>query len=74
MGGVDLADQMQGLYKLDLRSTKWRKKVFYKLMMMAAVNSWIISQSLIQEFTATIITKKKKSPCKSFLVDLAEVL
>ena len=29
MGGVDLADQISGLYDLDRKSLKWWKKVFY---------------------------------------------
>ncbi|XP_044761190.1 piggyBac transposable element-derived protein 1-like [Coccinella septempunctata] len=57
MGGVDLADQMSGLYELDRKSTKWWKKIFYRLMMMAAVNSWIIYCQL----------KKKKFLSKVFL-------
>ncbi|KFM71075.1 PiggyBac transposable element-derived protein 4, partial [Stegodyphus mimosarum] len=39
MGGVDLSDQKICLYDFDRRSTKWWKKVFYKLLMTAVVNA-----------------------------------
>lgn len=64
MGGVDLADQMCGLYEYDRKSDKWWKKTFYRLIMMAAVNSWVIHSDL----------NRKKSPLKTHLVTLAELL
>ncbi|XP_054737971.1 piggyBac transposable element-derived protein 3-like [Anastrepha obliqua] len=39
MGGVDLADQMSGLYDINRKSNKWWKKVIYCGMMVAAVNT-----------------------------------
>ncbi|GFX33405.1 rho guanine nucleotide exchange factor 10-like protein [Trichonephila clavipes] len=41
MGGVDLADQMANVYELDRKSCKWWKKVCFRLLMSAVVNSWI---------------------------------
>ncbi|GFQ94141.1 rho guanine nucleotide exchange factor 10-like protein [Trichonephila clavata] len=41
MGGVDLADQMANVYKLNRKSCKWWKKVFFRLLISAVVNSWI---------------------------------
>lgn len=52
MGGVDLADQMSGLYDMDRKSGKWWKKVFFRLVMVVAVNSWVIYNDL----------HRKKSP------------
>jgi hypothetical protein len=46
MSGVDLADQMAGLYDLDRKSLKWWKKVFYRLLMFSKVNSWAIYEEL----------------------------
>ena len=59
MGGVDLTDQVVGLYDLD---RKWWKKVFYRLFMMAIVNSWIIYNE----------SQNKRTPLIQFLVPLAE--
>jgi len=64
MGGVDLADQMMGVYEMDRKSNKWWKKVFCRLMMMSAVNAWVISNDASQ----------KKKPFLQFLVALAEEL
>ena len=43
MGGVDLADQQLAYYSLTQRKTiKWWKKVFWRLVDIAIINSWII--------------------------------
>jgi hypothetical protein len=62
MGGVDLADQMASLYDFNRKSTKWWRKVFFRLVMMAAVNAWILSKEI----------NNKKFPFLDFLVSLAE--
>ena len=42
-GGVDLMDQQLSYYSLTRhRSLKWWKKIFWHLIDMAVVNSWII--------------------------------
>ncbi|GFQ77306.1 rho guanine nucleotide exchange factor 10-like protein [Trichonephila clavata] len=41
MGGVDLEDQMANVYELNRNSCKWGKKVFFRLLKSAVVNSWI---------------------------------
>lgn len=64
MGGVDLADQMAHLYELDRKSCKWWKKVFFRLMMTAVVNSWIAYCEL----------NHRKTPLLDFIVPLAEAL
>ena len=64
MGGVDRADQLSGMYELDRKSQKWWKKVFYRLVMMSSVNSWIIYIDL----------HRTKEPFLEFLVLLAESL
>nr|CAH7742974.1 unnamed protein product [Callosobruchus chinensis] len=46
MGGVDLSDQLAGLYDMDRKSLKWWKKVFYRLLMTCCVNSWIIFREI----------------------------
>ena len=46
MDGVDLADQIAGLYDLDRKSLKWWKKVFYRCLMFSIVNSWVVYKQL----------------------------
>lgn len=62
MGGVDLSDQKICLYDFDRRSTKWWKKVFYKLLMTAVVNAHILFQEV----------KHRKMPLLQYIVPLAE--
>ncbi|GFY45837.1 piggyBac transposable element-derived protein 4 [Trichonephila inaurata madagascariensis] len=64
MGDVDLSDQMANVYELDLKSCKWWKKVFFRLLMKAVVNSWIAYCEL----------KHRKTPLLDFIVPLAEAL
>lgn len=46
MGGVDLADQQLSYYSLTQRRTiKWWKKVFWRLIDIAIINSWIVFRS-----------------------------
>ena len=63
MGGVDLGDQMITLYDLDRKSKKWWIKVFFRLLMTAVYNAYVIY---------TEINHKKKHPYIDFLVTLAE--
>lgn len=65
MGGVDLADQMTALYDLNRKSQKWWKKVYYKLLMIAVHNSYIIYGEL---------NPKNKKTFLQYLVELAENL
>lgn len=64
MGGVDLSDQLVGLYDMDRKSLKWWKRVFYRLLMTSVVNSWIIFNDI----------RHKKGSFLDFLVHLAESL
>lgn len=64
MGGVDLSDQKVAVYDFGRKSKKWWKKVFYKLLMVSVVNSWILHQEVT----------KKKTKLLQFLVPLAEQL
>ncbi|GFU56373.1 piggyBac transposable element-derived protein 4 [Nephila pilipes] len=64
MGGLDLSDLKICLYDFDRRSTKWREKVFYKLLIMADVNTRILFQE----------TKHKKMPLLLYIVPEIESL
>ena len=65
MGGVDRADQMAGLYELDRKSTKWWKKVLYRMLAFSAVNAWVIYKEVHRHY---------KKPYLDFLVELSEAL
>ncbi|KAF2898461.1 hypothetical protein ILUMI_07714 [Ignelater luminosus] len=54
MGGVDLGDQMAGLNDLDRKSLKWWKKIFYMLVMVTAVNGWIIFNDVYRKKTSFV--------------------
>lgn len=42
MGGVDLLDSLLGFYRIQLRSKKWYKKIFFHLIDMCVVNAWLL--------------------------------
>ena len=64
MGGVDLADQMITLYELDRKSQKWWRKVFFRLLMTAVHNAFIIYCE----------TNHQKFPYITFLSTVSEAL
>ena len=64
MGGVDLHDQMVTLYELDRKSRKWWRKVFFRMLMVAVHNSFVVFCE----------TQRKKIPFLNYLVSLAEGL
>lgn len=49
MGGVDIFDQLLSYYELHRRSRKWVLKVFYHLLEIAFVNSYIIYSKICQK-------------------------
>nr|CAI5834565.1 unnamed protein product [Callosobruchus analis] len=65
MRGVDLSDQMVGVYEVDRKSQKWWRTVFYKLLLTAVVNAWILYQEL---------NHMKNLSLKQFMIPLAEKL
>lgn len=42
MGGVDLLDSLLGLYRIHIRSKKWYHRIFFHLVDLCVVNSWIL--------------------------------
>lgn len=42
MGGVDLMDSLIGRYKIKIKSKKWYMRLFYHLLDMTLVNSWLL--------------------------------
>lgn len=42
MGGVDLFDMLMALYKVDHKSNKWYRRVFFWALNVAVVNGWLL--------------------------------
>lgn len=42
MGGVDLLDSFMGRYKIYMKSRKWYIRIFYHLLDLTLVNSWLL--------------------------------
>ena len=42
MGGVDLFDMLMSLYRIDHRSKKWYRRIFYWSIHLGIVNGWLI--------------------------------
>ena len=42
MGGVDLFDMLMSLYRIDHRSKKWYRRIFYWSIHLGTVNGWLI--------------------------------
>ena len=60
MGGVDLADQMAGLYDLDCKS-----QVIFRSLIFSSVNAWMVYKEL---------QRKPRSSFLDFLYEVAESL
>ncbi|XP_050313668.1 piggyBac transposable element-derived protein 3-like [Anthonomus grandis grandis] len=55
MGGVDLLDSLMGRYKIQLKSRKWYMRIFYHLLDLVLVNSWLLYKRALS---------KKQPGCK----------
>lgn len=53
MGGVDLTDSLIGRYRIKMKSRKWYIRIFYHLIDITVVNSWILYKKvcLVREET-----------------------
>ena len=86
MGGVDLADQMLSYYSMtSRRMLKWWKKVFWRMVDLCIVNSWIIFRTntpssdikshrlfrlkLVQQLVQPLIDLRSSPDCPEYLWD-----
>ena len=70
MGGVDLADMLIALYRISCKTHRWYIKVFWHLVDIAKVNSWILYRRHCEQK----IPKKKQLTLLKFSIDLADAL
>jgi hypothetical protein len=49
MGGVDLFDMLMALYRVDHKSTKWYRRIFFWALNVAAVNGWLLYKRHCQQ-------------------------
>ena len=42
MGGVDLFDMLAAMYRVDHKSRKWYRRIFYWALNVACVNGWVL--------------------------------
>lgn len=71
MGGVDLLDQMIGLYRIYIRSRKWTLRLIFHAVDFAIVNSWFEYK---QDCNRLNIPKKSQLDLLNFRLRLAEGL
>ena len=69
MGGVDLMDSFIGRYRIAMRSRKWYLRIFYHLLDMTVINSWLVYKNL----KTTEANSSVLSLC-NYRLELAEVL
>ncbi|XP_026745537.1 piggyBac transposable element-derived protein 3-like isoform X1 [Trichoplusia ni] len=71
MGGVDLMDSFLGRYRIKVKTRKWYMRIFYHLLDVSIINSWVLYK--------TVETRKGADPKKlknlsEFRSELADVL
>lgn len=49
MGGVDLLDSLIGRYRIKIKSKKWYIRIFYHLIDVTVVNSWLLYKKMCKE-------------------------
>lgn len=69
MGGVDLQDSLLGLYRCSIRSKKWYHRIFYHMLDVAVVNSWLLYRRIQKQ-----LEKPDKMSLLDFKTDVANAL
>lgn len=69
MGGVDLLDSYIGRYKITMRTKKWYMRLFYHMLDLTIINSWLLYKKVQME-------NNNNAPMKlrEFRVDIASCL
>lgn len=59
MGGVDLLDSFLGKYKIKIRTRKWYLRLFYHLLDITLINSWLLYKRVGEQKNTPITMKQK---------------
>jgi len=51
MGGVDLFDMLMALYKVDHKSTKWYRCIFFWVLNVTFVNGWLLYKQHCEQYS-----------------------
>lgn len=68
MGGVDLSDALIKFYTVDRKTSRWYMKLFFHLIDIAVVNSFILQKEMAEAKRETPLTQKR------FRIQLIEAL
>jgi hypothetical protein len=68
MGGVDTLDSLLGLYRIRVRSKKYYHRIFYHVVDLAVVNSWLLYRRALQQKNS----KDAPLALAEFKADIAE--
>jgi len=74
MGGVDLLDSLLGRQKIKIRSCKWYLRIFYHLLDVTVVNSWLLHKPIIAQKNKIRGNIEKPMTLAAFKEDLAKSL
>lgn len=72
MGGVDLLDSLIGRYRIIMRSKKCYFRIFYHLIDVAIINSWILYRRVYS--IRNPVSQSKELQLPNFMIELAETL
>lgn len=71
MGGVDLFDMLMSLYKVDHKSNKWYRRVFFWALNLAVVNGWLLYR---RHCSQKNIPKRNQYDLVKFTASISEAL
>jgi hypothetical protein len=71
MGGVDLFDMLSALYRIDHKSTKWYRRVFFWCLNVAVINGWLLHK---RHSCQLAVPRKEIMDLLDFTVEVAHSL
>ena len=74
MGGVDKCDQYQSNYDIARKSRKWWKKVFFRMLELAVINSYIVYRALNPEINGKKANRSHRLYRFALIHEMVQVL
>ena len=71
MGGVDKADMLIALYRINFKTRRWYIKIFWHLVDIATVNAWLLYRRHCDHLR---IGKKQRLSLLDFVLEISESL